>query len=101
MSRSSQRCAEGEANVPNTICYWMRYDPDLGCYLGYECEATRMPLEQLLHEKRVEIEQIAARNGVVRLRCLAQLPVARRPLGAILISSSKQGELQAPGFLLA
>ena len=27
-----------------------------------------MSLEQLLHEKRAEIEQIAARHGVVRLR---------------------------------
>ena len=27
-----------------------------------------MSLEQLLHEKRAEIEQIAARHGVIRLR---------------------------------
>ena len=37
-------------------------------YYSYKREATRMSLEQLLHEKRAEIEHIAARHGVIRLR---------------------------------
>jgi len=80
----------------------MRYNADSGCYLGYEYEVTHMSLEQLLHEKTSGDRANCCPSWRRSLAgVLAQLPVPRRPLRVILISSSKQGELQAPGFLLA
>ena len=46
----------------------MRYNTDQNATPSTDVGATCMSLEQVLHEKRAEIEQIAARHGVTRLR---------------------------------
>jgi uncharacterized protein len=67
-------------------------------HVNYLCEATLMSFEQLLHEKRAEIEQIAARHGVIRVRVFGSAARGEATVESDLDFLVQTGPVTSPWF---